>query len=249
MAYDMTPIQGSQSKIFIDEFELTQQSSGAEFNAEFDTIQYPIMGSVAMQQQVAAPTYSIPHHGYYTGRGASGGLGYFEETLQSRLGTTTPVTVTLVLGPIAYTLMGTWGSQLTFDAPVDGLITMEGNWSSPTGVRRGYVIPAVSLADMAVSPNIDIGAVGIANAVVIHAGGFADLTAGGESVTVNVQTSNAPAGTYATWLAASGGNAFKKPGAKLVTGATNPNRYVRVQVDTTTGVPGPTNVFVNVLTV
>jgi|SRR5215204_3505231 len=230
-------VQGHQARIFIDEFELTQQSSGASFTSEMQVIQYPIMGDPAQQQQVTSPTFTIPHRGYYTGRGATGDLGYFEDTLQKRLGSTTPVTVSLMLGPITYTMFGTWGTQLTIDAPVADLITIEGNWASPDSVKRGLVAANQTFTDLATSTPVDLGAVGIANGAVIHASGFADLSAGAETVIVTVETASTSGGAYILWLS----HTFKKPGAVLKTGSPNPNRWMRVKVDFTAGVPGPVN--------
>ena len=235
-------VQGSAARIYVDEFELTQQSSGAELNVELDTISYNIMGQAAAYQDVTKPNFSIPHHGYYTGRGATGDMGYFEDTIQKRLGTTTPVTVTLLLDTIAYTLIGTWGSQMTIDAPVDGLITIDGNWSTPDQVIRGAAVAGANYTNGQNGTPIDLGAAAVANGVVFHASGFADLTAGAESVTVKIQTASTSGGTYTDWLTTT----FKKPGATLVTGANNPNRWARVVVSFTAGVPGPVNAFASI---
>lgn len=236
-------VAASQARIYVDEFELTQQSSGAELNATMQEISYPIMGDSSTHQQITTPSFNIPHRGYYTGRGATNDLGYFEDTIRSRLGTTDDVVVSLILGPVTYTLFGTWNTQMTIDAPVAELITIEANWASPESVRRGLTIPANTFADSDVTPSIDLGAAGVANAFVVHAYGFDDLTAGAETVTVNVQTSTTQGGTYTTWLSA----VLKKPGAVLVSGANNPNRWVRVQVDFTAGVPGPVTAAESVL--
>lgn len=235
-------VAGSQARIYVDEFELTQQSSGAELAAEAETISYNIMGESSAHQDVTTPSFSIPHHGYYTGHGLSADLGYFEETLQKRLGTTDPVVVTLKLGPVTYTLIGTWGSQLTIDAPVDGLITVDGNWAAPDQVIRGVASDNASYTNGQNGVPVDLGATGVANGVVFHVSGFPDLTAGAEVVTVKVQTSASSGGTYVDWLTTT----FKKPGAKLVTGASNPNRWVRVVVSFTAGVAGPVSAFASI---
>ena len=236
-------VAGSSARIWVDEFELTQQSSGAELNAEIAQITYPIMGQSAQQQQITTPSFSIPHRGYYTGHGVTSNLGYFEDTFRSRLGTTTPVTVSLILDTIVYTLFGTWNNSMVIDAPVDGLITLEGEWASPDSIRRGRAVLSNDFSDLEFTPSIDLGSANAANGFVVHANGFSDLTAGAESVTVNVQTSATEGGTYVTWLSA----VLKKPGAAVVTGANNPNRWVRVQVDLTAGVTGPVTAFENIL--
>lgn len=228
-------VQGSAARIYIDEFELTQQSSGAEFNAEFATESYNIMGEPTAQQYISTPNYSIPHHGYYTGVGAQPSLGYFEETLYSRLGSATPVTVTLAFGPISYTLFGSWGSQLTIDAPVEGLITMDGNWSSPDSIRRGAVAASQAFpTNLLTSTPINVGA-NVANGFVVHAHGYTPA----EQITVDVQTATAEAGPYTTWLSA----ALLGPKAMVVTGANNPGAWVRVQV----ALPGTNPTGVNAM--
>lgn len=231
------PVPGSSALIYIDEFELTQQSSGAELNVELNELSYNIMGQAAAQKEVTTPQFSIPHHGYYTGRGASGDMGYFEDTIQKRLGTTTPVTVTLLVGSVAYTLIGTWGSQMTIDAPVDGLITIDGMWASPDSVVRGAAVPSKSFTSGENGPFMDLGAASIANGVVFHVSGFTGVGV----VTAKIQTASASGGTYTDWLTTT----FDAPGAKLVTGALNPNRYARVLISWT-GVTGPVTAFASI---
>jgi hypothetical protein len=236
-------VPASQARIFIDEFELTQQSSGAEFNAEMETYTYNIMGDATVHQEIGAGNYSIPHRGYYTGRTSPSPItGYFEEVLQSRLGTTLPVIVTLVLGPIAYTLKNTWNSQLTIDAPVDGLITIEGNWASPDTAYRDLVLVNQQFTDLQAVAGIDGGAVAAAyRGFVIHVGGFPAVV-DANNVKVTIATSATAGGTYVDWL---GVQTFDVPGAIIVLGTPNPNRYFRVTVDfTTPGIPGPVDVFV-----
>ncbi len=236
---DYTAVPGSAARIYIDEFELSQQSSGAEFNAELQTETYNIMGEATAQQYVTTPEYSIPHHGYYTGHGAQPNLGYFEETLFSRLGSNTPVTVTLTLGSVSYTFIGTWGSQLNISAPVEGLITIDGNWSSPDSLIRGAAIAGADYATAAGSNGtpIDLGAAGVADGVVFHVYGFT----GAGTVTAKIQTSATSGGTYTDWLTTT----FTAPGAKLVTGSPNPNRWARVVISWT-GFTGPVTAFASI---
>lgn len=238
---DFSAVPGHLARIFIDEFELTQQSSGAEFNAELNTETYELMGQPTAQQYVSTPSYSIPHHGYYTGHGAQPNLGYFEEVLYARLGTATPVTVTLQLGPVAYTMIGTWGSQLNIDAPVEGLITIDGNWSSPDQLIRGTASPSADYTSGMNGEPIDLGAAGVANGVIFHVSGF---TTG--SVTVKLQTATTAGGTYTDWAGMTW--TFAAPGAKLVTGVVNPAQFARLVV-TFSGTPGPISAFANIKSV
>jgi len=235
-------VPASQAKIFIDEFELTQQSSGATLEAELQTLTYDIMGDAAKHQQVTTPNFTIPHSGYYTGRGLSRGLGYFEDELSARLGTTTPVIVSLVLGPVVYTLNETWGTQLTIDAPVADLITIEGNWSSATGVGRGMVVAYGTFDSLDDSTPIDVGTVIKYDQAVMHIDGFPDLTAGAETVVVAIQTSATEGGAYVTWLT----HTFKKPGAYIVTGIDNPNRWIKALVTLSAGVTDPVDLFAGI---
>lgn len=235
-------VPASQAKIFIDEFELTGQSSGASLEAELQTISYDVMGDSSKHQFVTTPNFTIPHSGYYTGASSVGDLGYFEEELQSRFGTTLPVVVTLVLGEVIYTLNETWGSQLNISAPVEGLITVEGKWSSATDVGRGLVVADGAFDSADESTPIDVGTVIKYNAMVIHASGFDDLTAGAEKVTIAIKTSATVGGTYVTWLT----HDFKKPGAVIVSGVDNPNRWMKAVVTLTAGVTDPITAFVGV---
>lgn len=231
------PVPGSSALIYVDEFELTQQSSGAELNVELDELSYNIMGQASQQKEVTKPNFSIPHHGYYTGQGASADMGYFEDTIQKRLGTSDPVVVTLLVGPVAYTLVGTWGSQMTIDAPVDGLITIDANWSSPDNVIRGAAVATKSFTNGENGPFMDLGAANVADGVVFHVSGFTGVG----TVTAKIQTASASGGTYTDWLTTT----FSAPGAKLVTGALNPARYARVVISWT-GVTGPVTAFASI---
>jgi len=237
---DFTAVPGSAARIWIDEFELSQQSSGAEFQAELTTESYNIMGQSAVQQYAATPSFSIPHHGYYTGHGATPNLGYFEEALYARLGTTLPVTVTLILGPITYTMFGSWGTQLTIDAPVEGLITMDGNWASPDSIRRGAFVASQAFPTQGLnSTPVDLGAANIANAIVVHAHGFT----GAEVVTVAVQTASTVNGSYTPWLTAS----LTGPKAAVVLGGGAHGQFARALVTLPGGLPTGVNVMAAML--
>lgn len=236
----MPTVQASVARIYVDEFELTQQSSGAQLNVETQTFTYNIMGESAVHQEITAPQFNIQHSGYYTGRGAANDLGYFEDTIRQRLGTTNPVIVSLFLGDVIYTLENTWNQEFNVDSPVDGLITIEARWSSAKGNRRSLHLARQAFTDLATSTPVNLGGAAVANGFVAHVSGFPDLTAGAESVTVNVQTSATQGGAYATlWT-----YQFKKPGAIVVVGANNVNPWARVQVDFTAGVTGPVDAFV-----
>jgi hypothetical protein len=236
-------VQASVARIYVDEFELTQQSAGAQLNAETQTLTYNIMGESSSYQDVTTPSFTIEHNGYYTGRGASDNLGYFEDSIRSRLGTTTPVIVSLTLGNIMYALESTWDQEMTVDAPVAELITINAKWASAKFTRRCEFIARGDFTDLANSTAVNAGPSGAFNGFVVHASGFADLTAGAETVTVNLQTSATQGGAYTTLWS----KVFKKPGAFVVTGADNVNSWMRLQVDFTAGVPGPVHAMAGVI--
>jgi len=99
-----------------------------------------------------------------------------------------------------------------------------------------------SFEDLEEGTPVDVGTVIKYDSMVAHVTGFDDLTAGAEKVTVYVQTSATEGGAYVTWLT----HDFKKPGAIIVTGLDNPNRWIKAVVDLTAGVTDPVDLFVGV---
>jgi hypothetical protein len=236
------PVQGSKALIFVDEFNLSSQSSGAQIDITVDTIDFSVMASPAKNYLPIKSSPAITHNGYFTGvdEVLMNGI---EQIMFDRLGTSAPVMVSLVLDEIVYTMYGTYGQQLTIDAPVDGLITVEGNWAPGEALGRGLKVALDRITAATPSTPVDLGAASKFASVVIHVNGFADLSAGADTVTITIETSPTQGGSYTAWLS----KVFKKPGVSVAQGALNPGRWARVKVALTAGVPGPIDVLASVI--
>ena len=123
----MAPVRGCQTKILIDEYDLSGQSNSVNIDASVAVLDYVTFQACYQQRTPGLPSSAIAHNGYFNGSGA----GQLEEELHARLGSGNDVYVGVILGtelaiPVGYVLATAFGQQLKLDAPVDGLLTVQG---------------------------------------------------------------------------------------------------------------------------
>lgn len=158
------PIRGCQTKILIDEFDLSGQSNSVELAADVAVLDYVNFQECYQQRVPGLPMASIAHNGYFNGSGA----GQLEEELYARLGSGNDVFVGVILGtsltaPVGYVLPTSFGQQLKLNAPVNELLTINGNWAggSANQLRRGLQLPlGTAVAATGAQTGIDFGAAG-----------------------------------------------------------------------------------------
>lgn len=161
------PIRGCQTKILIDEWDLSGQSNSVGITADVAVLDYVTFQNCYQQRVPGLPMSAIQHNGYFSGPGA----GEMEEELHARLGSGNDVIVGVILGtslaaPVGYCLRTAFGQQLRLNAPVAELLTVEGNWTGNTaeGLQRGLQVAFATAEDStgAVGSGADFGAAGSA---------------------------------------------------------------------------------------
>lgn len=161
------PVRGCQTKILIDEWDLSGDSNSVNLTADVAVLDYVTFQNCFQQRLPGLPMSSIAHTGYFSGPGA----GEMEEELHARLGSGNDVIVGIILGtaltaPVGYCLRTAFNQQLRLNAPVAELITVDGNWSGNTaeGLQRGLQVALATAEDStgAVGSGADFGAAGSA---------------------------------------------------------------------------------------
>lgn len=127
-------------RLLIDEFDFSTDTGGVTVQLTDEALDGTGLQMDGALYVPGFPSASIEHKGFYTGPQA----GRLEAELDARLGSEAPVTVAVLLdtrrvGNPAYVLEGTWGEQLTPEAPIKDLITLSGKWAAMP-VRRGLVL-------------------------------------------------------------------------------------------------------------
>jgi len=135
------PVKAKDVKILIDEFDLSGASNSVSVSVPVDAIPAPAFQQTGLEQVPGMPKGMIDHKGYYNGAG----YGYMEKVFYDRLGTETPAYVAAMFDTGAtikptWVIDSTWAGQLKLDAPIAGLLTVEGNWQTGEGIKRGYVL-------------------------------------------------------------------------------------------------------------
>lgn len=224
--------KGTYTSILIDEFDFSGDNNSVEVNVssdQFDITAFQDTGNVFL---TGVSQGTITQNGYFGGGAADG----FEAEMYARLGSTTGVTVAVLLGTQttgcpAYVLPGTSGNNMQIQSPVNGIITLNGGWNSGTGMKRGFRLYGGTVSATGAQTAIDFGAAG-------SAGGFAyvfvqAITGTATNATIDIESSSDN-----TTFASEGTATFSAVGAQTVTMSGTVNRYIRIN---TTSLGGATN--------
>lgn len=155
-------VAAKYTKLLIDEFDFSGDSNSLEVSTAVAAL--PTTGFQATGETFTPGLTSgnLTHGGYYSGKGA----GYIEQELKARLGTSDTVYLAALFGTNgtarAYVLDTSWGSQLGLEMPVDGLITLSGEWPVVGGARRGLVVFDGTISATGGQTSVDFGAAGAA---------------------------------------------------------------------------------------
>lgn len=162
------PVRGCQTKILVNEFDFSGDTNSVTVEANTDAIEYSVFQNCAILKLPGRVTPAIQHNGYYSAPDA----GELEAEMHDALDATDTY-VCVILGtslavPVAYVLSATFNQQLRIDAPLDNLITVQGNW--PGGTERIYrgvqVANGVAVDATGALDGVDNGAGGSAGGVV-----------------------------------------------------------------------------------
>lgn len=159
------PIKGYNSKILLDQYDLSGATNGWTLNTEVKSLDHAVLQNAGQLRLPGLAMASVEHHGYYNGPSASN----LEYELNTRLGSSSTIRLAVIAGtgqttPVAYVLNSTWNQQLKYKAVTEGLLEIDGNW--PVGSEkmvRGYVVvSATTVSATGAIANIDFGAGGTA---------------------------------------------------------------------------------------
>jgi hypothetical protein len=190
------PVKSYAVRLLIDEFDFSTDSNslGMSFAAEelpASSFQVP-----AKQSIPTAGQNSLNHGGYYTG----GTAGNMAEELRTRLASGIAAWVIVLFGTVtipsvAYVRKGAWMGQLTMEAPIRELLTVQGSWLSiPTW--RGLAIVDHDLEENHAGAFVDFKASGPDGGKIV----IQTSVLSGGNVTVTVKSSAASNGSGAVPL-------------------------------------------------
>lgn len=217
------PVKATQTRILVNEYDLSGTTNSVVVSMEANAIEYGVLQQSAMQMLPTYNTGTIAHNGYFNGSAA----GTLENEFYTDLAGS-GVYVAAIFGtdqaiPIAYIQDGTWNQQMSFDMPVDNLITVNGNWPGGENMTtRGYQVYRGTLSATGGQTGIDFGAAGTAGGkaylfVTAITGTATDATIDIESDTASNHATTASEGTFT----------FSAVGAYSINLSGTVNRYVR----------------------
>lgn len=145
-------------RLLIDEFDFSTDTGGVTVQLTDEALDGTGLQMEGALYVPGYPSANVEHKGFYTGPQ----VGRLEAELDARLGSEEPVTVAVLLdtrrvGNPAYVLEGTWGEQLTPEAPIKDLITLNGKWAAMP-VRRGLVLLDGPVTATGAGTTVDFGA-------------------------------------------------------------------------------------------
>ena len=224
-------IKGKWARLWVDEFDLSTQTSNAEVNMQISREDVTAWQATAAQFIAGDSESSINITGYVDTLTA--GLGGLEEVIAARFATANDAQVGVMLAEAAtgevgmpvYVLPATSAESMAIAAPAAGILTLDGSFmGSHEDLQRGYLLYRGTVSATASYSPADFGVAGTT-------GGNAYLfvqaiTGSATNAVVRVQSSATQAGTFvdeaAFVFSAIGGHAMPMTGAI--------DRWLRVNV-------------------
>jgi hypothetical protein len=227
------------TRILVDGYRISSETNKAVVKLDADKTEVTCFEDTAQSFIVNDPKPSIEVGGYIT---ESTNPDTFDAISHGALETPTTITViksstATITGGVSYTIPSCNAITLSHDLQVAGIKSMQSTWGGAVAMKRGRCAYAgAAIAATGAKPSIDLGAAG-------STGGFAYLhvtaiTGSATSATIDVESSDAEAGTYAS----EGTFTFSAIGVQALTLTGTVNRWVRINC---TSLGGATNVTVH----
>jgi hypothetical protein len=227
------------TRILVDGYRISSETNKAVVKLDADKVEVTCFEDTAASFIVNDPKPSIEVGGYIT---ESTDPDTFEAITHGALETPTTITViksstATITGGVSYTIPSCNAITLSHDLQVAGIKSMNSTWGGAVAMKRGKCAYAgAAIAATGAKPSIDLGAAGTT-------GGFAYLhvtgiTGTATSATVDVESSDAEAGTYAS----EGTFTFSAIGVQALALTGTVNRWVRINC---TSLGGATNFIVH----
>lgn len=220
----MAGIKGINTRVLIGGYLLSSQTNSATVQASNNSIETTPFEATGKQYVVLPPDGNIDVNGYLhfdTSNGAT-----FEKRLHTSLTTADTVGIiyynTAVAGSPGYVMPGAYTDNMQIQAPTAGVVTVNGSYTSTTGLRRGVCIYSGTISATGTTTPVDIGAAG-------SAGGYAYLfvtteTGSGTNAVIDIESATTSGGTYSS----EGTFTFSAVSANAVTMSGTVNRYLRL---------------------
>ena len=233
----MAGIKGINTRILVGGYLLSSQTNSTNMQATNNSVETTPFEATAKEYVTLPPDANIDLNGYLTFDTATDAT--FEKRLHASLTTADTVGLiyynTAVAGSPAYVMPSAYTDNMQIQAPVAGVVTVNGSYTSAVGVRRGICVYSGTVSATGTTTAIDIGAAG-------SAGGYAYLfvtteTGTGTNADIDLESSATSGGTYAS----EGTFTFSGVSAASVTLSGTVNRWLRLN---TTDLGGATSWYV-----
>lgn len=217
------PVAAKYTKILIDQFDFSGDSNVATVDTSAKALDVTAFQADAVRQIPGLPTGMLAHGGYYTGPDA----GDIEAEMQSRQGDAGSAYVGVLFGTNeaacpAYIAPTTWGQMLKLNMPMDGVLTLNGEWPAPSGLRRGLRLSDAVITATGAGATVDLVAGGSAGGTLFL---FVQATNGQNTIVAVEHSANGSTG----WASKVTGE-IDAEGVVVAAFTGSINRYVRINV-------------------
>lgn len=222
------------TKIWIDEFDFSGDSFSAQVAMTSPVVETTTFQQTAKTWQVIFPEATVSQSGYITGLASTD----LEKAIKDRLGSADTHHVAVLYGTNtaacpAYVVPSTSAKMMAIQAPVEGVLSINSEWTSGTGVKRGLRVADLAISATGAQTGVDLGAQGTTGGVAYLF--VRSITGTATSATIKVQSDSAS--NFAT-AADEGTFTFSAVGSYTVALSGTVDRYVRLNVTSLGGATG-----------
>ncbi len=220
----MAGIKGVNTRVLIGGYLLSSQTNSSSVQATLERVETTPFEATGKEYVTLPPTSQVDINGYLTFDTSNGAT--FENRLQEAIDTADTVGVihyaTALAGSPGYVLPGAYTTSMQIQAPVAGVLTVNGSFVSDTGLRRGICIYSGTISATGTTTAIDLGAAG-------SDGGYAYLyitteTGTGSAAEIDIESAATAGGSYSS----EGTFTFSGIGVQTVTLSGAVDRWLRL---------------------
>lgn len=230
----MAPVSGKWCRVWIDEFDLSGETHAMTTALNTDSEDVTPFQATGREYALMTTEMTISHDGYMTMHATDSMDAILDDGFDpsgtihvgAAYGTNTP-------GFPVYVMPSAQTSEMTIDAPVAGVITINGGWTPGAAWQRTLAAHYGAISATGAQTYIDTGSVG-------SAGGNAyiwiqSITGSATNATITVESdSDSGFGTAATEATFT----FSAVGSQAQTMSGTVNRYIRINVTSLGGATG-----------
>lgn len=233
-------VKAWQSRVLVDGFDLSTQTSGFTLSTETTALEHSNLQSDAVNKIAGDPAATLEHRGLFSGIAA----GAIADVMGDRLAATDTVYTTVLLDtsgtrPPSFTFDTTFNGQLTYEAPIEGLLALSGKWVQKERLVAGFLIHTGLINATGAGTVVDFGAAGSAGGIAyLH---ITAVVGTATSATITVQGSTVVGMTSPVTLGTftfSGNSTTGLQALRISLGSGTVHRYIRIN---TTSLGGATS--------